>query len=153
MEFTRKRNPLGLAFAKGIESIEVVLGANPACARHLDGTGVPCVIYPRYKSGGYGGTGAHPGFVVEFEIADLMASGFDEDEIYTHGLGCTVATHLDPHTGEPVCEECLAAAGERGKKLPKKYAGKPCWSCAQMWDETLRDHAEEIACRSGRGNE
>lgn len=90
-------------------TVEVCLGANPSAARHLTGSGVPCVLYPKLADGSIGGTGGHAGFVVEFDANDLVAAGATDDEIYfacdaREGEYVDVDDDRDPL---PVCGECL----------------------------------------------
>jgi hypothetical protein len=102
----------GLEFPRA-ESVEIHIGANPACSRHLKGTGVPCVLYPRLADGSIDGTAAHAGFVVEFDLDELAEAGADEDECWL-ACGANEGTHADhKNSNEVVCLECLLA-GEPG---------------------------------------
>ena len=140
------------------DQVEVILGANPACARHLTGTDVPCVLYPRYVGGGVAGTGRHPGYVEELEFDALLAAGFDKSAIWLEGLGASTGTHVDPdHDDEPICRECALAGdtaarfegddpstdedggspGRLGPFYPALAPGDqgPCWCCCEMIEE------------------
>ncbi len=130
---------LDIAF-QDVEKIEVHLGANPACARALPGLGVPCVLYPYLSDGRIGGSGRHAGFVVEFPIDELVEAGFSEDDCWL-ALGCHHATHQD-ETG-PVCEECLSAGGGKAKRFKGEAV---CWSCKEMWQETLNERLHNLEC-------
>ena len=129
-----------MSFPDTVETVEVSLGANPSCAKHLEGTGVPCVVYPKTKTGMLG-TGAHPGFVVEFPIEDLVEAGADEDECW-YASGANPGTYQDEDG--PVCADCLSASGEYdqdAEELPKDEQ-KPCWSCVTMVQEGMRQLEE-----------
>lgn len=125
-----------------VGEIGVALGANPACARHLDGTGVPCVVYPRTATGTLG-TGAHPGFVVEFDLDDLVTAGAPERDCWV-AAGAEIGTYPDPDG--PVCGECLAACGEYHEDLPEMPNPEraPCWSCCQMIREGWQCRRQEL---------
>jgi hypothetical protein len=128
---------LSFPSAGDIVAIKVSVGAVDACCRHLNGTALPCVLYPQTRDGKSLGTAAHPGFVVELVVQDLVeADVATEDECYL-AAGAEVGTY--PDTEGPCCGECLAAADEYDEdedaaELPKS-AHRPCWSCCQMIDE------------------
>lgn len=83
-------------------SLSVSLGVNPAYAREVEGDGLPCVVTPAYKAGGFAGTGGHPGFCVAFPIDSLRAAGFPEEAI-EEALGCNWGVYQDhQHDNQPV---------------------------------------------------
>ncbi len=126
--------------ADSVTRATIVLGANPACCQHLDGVGVPCVLYLR-TSKGVRGTGAHPGFVVEMPETELVKLGFATDAIML-AAGANVADRKDS-TG-PVCSECLSYVGERAPRL--RIKGRACWSCSQMIRESWESAAQAREC-------
>ena len=133
---------LGIDLGVSLEEVAdaaLSVGANPAFYDPTRLTGVPCVLTPRLRDGKYLGTPRSPGFVVELPVSVLDDLGFSYDEIYTGGLGCNPATHVDHEdpAQRPVCEACLYAAGNPEDFSAYEGERTACWSCALMWDEQL----------------
>jgi hypothetical protein len=160
---------LGIDFGDATE-VEVCLGANPACARHLSGAGIPCVLYPRNPDGTVQGTGAHAGFVAEFDFHALTEAGADEDALW-FALDARKGLYLD-EDDEPVCGECVLTAypdarleGQEGdweedEDEPDGYRGQlyrllpadkqgPCHCCCQMISESMEASAQAAAEAEG----
>src|SRR5678816_4431339 len=127
------------------ESIRVTLGCNPAVAREAEGEGVTCVAFPKYKNGGFAGTGGHAGFVVCLPFDGLVEAGFTTNEIY-FSEGARIGTHIDhEYDNAPVCEDCILAAGSLKGYKKIKNPSEPCWSCCQMLEEQRRTFDEHTA--------
>jgi hypothetical protein len=145
----------------GATEVEISLGANPACAGHLKGWGVPCVVYPRLPDGSIAGLGRHPGFVVEFEFNDLVEAGATEADLW-YALDARKGEYADhDNGGAPVCKECVVTAepgsrfsdddpddweddedsedGCRGKlyQILPGVARGPCWCCCESIRESM----------------
>lgn len=118
--------------------VTIHLGINGAFRRQLIGAGdVECWCVGCDRAGRMPGMPNSPGFVCRLHFDDLLAIGFTGEEIYRRAFDCPVAEKIDAD-GRGVCEECLRAAGERGKTLPASRRREVCWSCAEMIDEGRR---------------
>lgn len=131
---------LGCDDLDGIVAAELLIGANPACTRHLNGAGVPCVLYLRTASGVLG-TGAHPGYVIECDPDWLEARGVDDAEIWIKGLGCNSADIVE-HDGSGLCLDCWlvwpsAHLGRRAREI------LVCDSCRQGLQESMAYAAQD----------
>jgi hypothetical protein len=147
----------------GCSDVEVSLGCAEFALRDIKSAGFPVFLSLRTPDGKYLGNGAYAGAVTAFDMETLEkiwsegGEALSEDEVYL-SAGCNAGGFLDEE-GLAICSECLSAAGEWNDPDDSVYdkesedfdpdanaatvlnpeAGCVCWSCAQMFNESLND--------------
>ena len=153
---------------ENIQSVSISLGCADFAKRDLAGSGtVPCFLDFLTTEGKHLGCGAYLGQVRnmrEEELRTLWANAGEEltDDAIALAQGANIGDFIDPDNGEPICSECLAAAGEwhdpensiydpesedyepeaRASEInPEK--NQACWSCSVMIEEENSRYQED----------
>ena len=116
------------------EYIKVSLGCRSGLEREAEGEGdTVCVVTPKYKNGGFAGTGAHAGFIVNLDSTLLVRAGFDANEINL-AQGANLGTYEDENGA--ICADCLFADASPDNPTEIEFPSEACWSCVQMIEES-----------------